>query len=135
MDDVVAADEMRGAIGARWPLEPVAPDYPGEVANRYRYRDGSGEIGVIASVTRPFCGGCTRARLSADGQLYTCLFAAAGTRPARAAARGASDDEPRGADRRHLERRGDRYSELRTRRDRRPTAGRDVAHRRIAARA
>src|SRR5438132_2327780 len=71
MDDVVPAAEIVDAIGAEWPLEPVEPNYPGEVANRWRYRDGAGEIGVIASVTQPFCGSCTRARLSAEGRLYT----------------------------------------------------------------
>jgi len=78
LDDVVPAAEIVALIGRRWPLEPVAPDYPGEVASRYRYRDGAGEIGLIASVTQPFCRGCTRARLSADGQLFTCLFAGTG---------------------------------------------------------
>ena len=80
MDDVVPAAEIITAIEAHWPLEPVEPNYPGEVATRYRYHDGAGEIGVIASVTQPFCGACTRARLSADGKLYTCLFATAGPR-------------------------------------------------------
>jgi cyclic pyranopterin phosphate synthase len=79
LDDVVTADEILAAIDAELPLEPVAAGYRGEVAGRYRYRDGSGEIGVIASVTRPFCGDCTRARLSAEGRLYTCLFASHGT--------------------------------------------------------
>ncbi len=83
MDDVVPAAEIVATINERWPLEPLQPNYPGEVANRYRYRDGAGEIGVIASVTQPFCGACTRARLSADGKLYTCLFAARRPRPAR----------------------------------------------------
>ena len=74
LDDVVPAAELVAAIGAEWPLEPVDPSYAGEVAARYRYRDGGGEIGVIASVTQPFCHACTRARLSADGRLYTCLL-------------------------------------------------------------
>ena len=78
MDDVVPAAEIVAMIDAELPLEPVAPNYPGEVAERWRYRDGSGEIGVIASVTQPFCGACTRARLSADGKLFTCLFAIKG---------------------------------------------------------
>jgi GTP 3',8-cyclase len=78
LEEVVPAAEIISLIGGQWPLEPVAPAYPGEVASRYRYRDGAGEIGVIASVTQPFCRGCARARLSADGQLYTCLFAGAG---------------------------------------------------------
>lgn len=74
-EDVVPAAGILAAIGARWPLEAVAAGVEGEVASRYRYRDGAGEIGVIHSVSEPFCGGCTRARLSADGKLYTCLFA------------------------------------------------------------
>jgi len=76
--EVVSASEILKVIGARWPLEPLEPRRPGEVATRYRYRDGAGEIGVIHSVSSPFCGGCSRARLSADGQLFTCLFARQG---------------------------------------------------------
>ena len=68
VDEVVTADEIVERIGAEFPLEPLPPNYPGEVANRFRYRDGGGEIGVIASVSQPFCGACTRARLSTDGQ-------------------------------------------------------------------
>ncbi|MCI0424888.1 MAG: GTP 3',8-cyclase MoaA [Actinobacteria bacterium] len=79
LDQVVPAAEIVAAIHKVFPLEPVPPNYPGEVANRFRYRDGSGEIGVIASVTQPFCGSCTRARISAEGMLYTCLFASSGT--------------------------------------------------------
>jgi GTP 3',8-cyclase len=79
LDDVVPADEMIEAINAEIPLEPIPPNYPGEVANRFRYLDGTGEVGVIASVTKPFCGSCTRARISAEGTLYTCLFASSGT--------------------------------------------------------
>jgi cyclic pyranopterin phosphate synthase len=79
LDDVVPAEEMISAINQVFPLEPIPPNYPGEVANRFRYLDGEGEVGVIASVTRPFCGSCTRARLSAEGFLYTCLFASSGT--------------------------------------------------------
>src|SRR6266481_4844239 len=78
LEEVVPAAEIISLIGGQWPLEPVVPAYPGEVASRYRYLDGAGEIGVIASVTQPFCRGCTRARLSADGKLYTCLFAGTG---------------------------------------------------------
>ena len=114
LDDVVPADELVGRIGAEWPLDPVAPAYPGEVAARYRYRDGAGEIGVIASVTRPFCGACTRARLSADGRLYTCLFANVGRDlrgPLRAGASDADLEELLG---RAWRSRADRYSELRT---------------------
>jgi cyclic pyranopterin phosphate synthase len=79
LDDVVPAEEMISAINQVFPLEPIPPNYPGEVASRFRYLDGEGEVGVIASVTRPFCGSCTRARLSAEGVLYTCLFASSGT--------------------------------------------------------
>lgn len=114
LDDVVPAAEVLAAIAQRFPLDPIAPNYPGEVANRYRYRDGSGEIGVIASVTRPFCGSCTRARLSAEGSLYTCLFARSG-HDIRALLRdGATDDDVVGALRSIWEARGDRYSEIRS---------------------
>ena len=116
LDDVVTAEEILATIGAEFPLESVPATYPGEVATRYRYLDGGGEIGVIASVTRPFCGDCTRARLSADGQLYTCLFAAAG-HDLRAVVRGgASDEELRAELRRIWAARDDRYSEIRTER-------------------
>ena len=78
LDDVVPSREIVSAINERWALEPVDPAYVGEVAARYRYRDGGGEIGLISSVTQPFCRDCTRARLSAEGKLYTCLFASRG---------------------------------------------------------
>ena len=78
LDEVVPSAEIVSAIDARWPLDPVDPSYRGEVAARYRYRDGQGEIGLISSVTQPFCHDCTRARLSAEGKLYTCLFASRG---------------------------------------------------------
>ncbi len=113
-DDVVTADEIVARIDAAFPLEPVDAAYRGEVATRYRYRDGAGEIGVIASVTRPFCGDCTRARLSADGVLYTCLFATSGRDlrgPLRA---GASDRDLIRLVARAWSVRDDRYSELRT---------------------
>jgi cyclic pyranopterin phosphate synthase len=114
LDDVVPAAEIVAAIDAEMPLAPVEPRYRGEVANRYRYRDGSGEIGVIASVTRPFCGDCTRARLSSDGKLYTCLFAVRG-RDLRAPLRaGASDAEIEALLRSVWGGRADRYSELRS---------------------
>jgi len=114
MDDVVPAAEIVEAIGAEFPLEALAPRYPGEVAERYGYVDGAGEIGVIASVTRPFCGACTRARLSADGSLYTCLFATSG-HDLRALVRGpAGDDELAAAIEGIWRVRGDRYSELRS---------------------
>src|SRR6266581_3602675 len=115
LDEVVPAAEIISLVGGQWPLEPADPAYPGEVARRYRYSDGAGEIGVIASVTQPFCRGCTRARLSADGQLYTCLFAAAGhdlRGPLRA---GASDQALRQQIKAISARRADRYSERRTR--------------------
>jgi cyclic pyranopterin phosphate synthase len=97
-----------------WPLDPVEPSYRGEVAKRYRYRDGGGEIGVISSVTQPFCGDCTRARLSADGKLYTCLFAVRG-HDLRALVRGdRSDAELAEAIGSLWQRRTDRYSEIRS---------------------
>ena len=90
-DEVVPAAEILAAIETRWPLESLAPKHVGEVASRYRYRDGGGEIGFIHSVSQPFCGDCTRARLSADGKLYTCLFARRG-HDLRALLRGGADD-------------------------------------------
>jgi cyclic pyranopterin phosphate synthase len=114
MDDVVPAAEVIATIDAEFPLEPVDAAYRGEVAQRYRYRDGAGEIGVIASVTQPFCGECTRARLSADGKIYTCLFAVRGHDVRAVLRSGADDDELAQEIRAIWERRGDRYSELRT---------------------
>jgi cyclic pyranopterin phosphate synthase len=114
LDDVVPAGEILGTIDAEMPLEPVAANYRGEVAGRYRYRDGGDEVGVIASVSRPFCGDCTRARLSAEGSLYTCLFAATGTdlkSPLRA---GETDDQLADRIRAVWSVRADRYSELRS---------------------
>jgi cyclic pyranopterin phosphate synthase len=114
LDDVVPAAEIVATIDAELPLEPVEPNYRGEVARRWRYRDGGGEIGVIASVTQPFCGDCTRARLSAEGRLYTCLFAVRG-HDLRAVLRGgASDDQLHGEIGRIWGRRIDRYSEVRS---------------------
>jgi GTP 3',8-cyclase len=114
LDDVVPAAELVAMIDAELPLEPAEANYRGEVARRYRYRDGSGEVGVIASVTQPFCGDCTRARLSADGTLYTCLFATSG-HDLRALLRdGASDSELQAAIGAVWLARGDRYSELRS---------------------
>jgi cyclic pyranopterin phosphate synthase len=114
MDDVVPADEIVAQVNAILPLEPLEPNYPGEVATRWRYRDGGGEIGVIASVTKPFCGGCTRARLSAEGRLFTCLFAVSG-HDLRALVRSdTSDDEIDEAIATIWRGRTDRYSELRT---------------------
>jgi cyclic pyranopterin phosphate synthase len=114
LDDVVPAAEILARIEAELPLEPVAPNYPGEVARRWRYLDGGGEIGVIASVTQPFCGDCTRARLSADGSLYTCLFATKGHDFRALVRSGATDDELAAAIAAVWGRRTDRYSELRT---------------------
>ncbi|HEU0087533.1 MAG TPA: GTP 3',8-cyclase MoaA [Pseudonocardiaceae bacterium] len=114
MDDVVPAEEILERLNAIWPIEPLAPRYPGEVATRYRYLDGAGEIGVITSITRPFCRTCTRARLSAKGELYTCLFSGAG-HDLRALLRGgASDDELDAMIRGVWQRRTDRYSAQRT---------------------
>ena len=114
LDDVVPAAEIVAAVDAELPLEPVEPAYRGEVANRWRYRDGSGEIGLISSVTQPFCGDCTRARLSADGHVYTCLFAVKG-HDLRALLRGgASDGELTRTLADIWRARTDRYSELRS---------------------
>jgi GTP 3',8-cyclase len=114
LDDVVPAAEILSLIEGELLLEPVEPGYRGEVARRWRYRDGGGEIGVIASVTQPFCGDCTRARLSADGSLYTCLFATSG-HDFRALLRSGADDDEIGVAIASLwGRRTDRYSELRT---------------------
>jgi GTP 3',8-cyclase len=114
LDDVVPAAEIVRRIDEELPLEPVEPAYRGEVAHRHRYVDGGGEIGVIASVTQPFCGDCTRARLSADGKLYTCLFAVRG-HDLRALLRGgATDGELAEALAAGWRARDDRYSELRT---------------------
>jgi cyclic pyranopterin phosphate synthase len=114
LDDVVPAAETLAHIDEVFPLEPLEPNYSGEVANRYRYRDGGGEIGIIASVTQPFCGSCTRARITADGKLYTCLFGTQG-HDLRALLRGeASEDDLFRAIARIWGAREDRYSELRT---------------------
>jgi cyclic pyranopterin phosphate synthase len=114
MDDVVSAAEIVSLIGAQFPIEPAEALYRGEVAKRWRYKDGSGEIGVIASVTQPFCGDCTRSRLSAEGKLYTCLFAVRGHDLRALIRKGATDDEI-GAKLAEIWRvRGDRYSELRS---------------------
>jgi len=114
LDDVVPAAEIVAAIDRAFGLETVDAAYRGEVAKRYRYRDGAGEIGVIASVTKPFCGGCSRARLSAEGQLFTCLFALKGTDLRAPLRLGASDEELTEQIRGIWGRRTDRYSELRT---------------------
>ncbi len=114
MDDVVPAREILDRLNRRWPLEPVDSQYPGEVASRYRYRDGGGEVGIISSVTRPFCATCTRARLTADGELYTCLFGARGHDLRGPVRQGTSDAELKDLIRGLWSRRTDRYSELRS---------------------
>lgn len=114
MDDVVPAAEIIKTIHAEMPVEPVDPNYKGEVAERWRYRDGSGEIGVIASVTQAFCRTCTRARLSAEGELYTCLFAVKGHDFRGLLRGGASDEEVSQMISRVWMKRTDRYSEIRS---------------------
>lgn len=114
LDQVVSAKEIVDSIAAVFPLEPVARTHMGEVARRYRYRDGAGEIGVISSVTEPFCATCTRLRLSSEGRLYTCLFATVG-HDLRTLLRESADDAPiLDLFRTVWERREDRYSELRS---------------------
>jgi cyclic pyranopterin phosphate synthase len=112
-DLVVPAREIIDRINSVWPLEPSGPAYRGEVASRYRYRDGAGEIGVISSVTEPFCKDCHRARLSADGKLYTCLFASLGWDLLGCLRAGADDDELAGFVARIWSGRMDRYSDER----------------------
>lgn len=114
LDDVVPAAEMVDAISARFPLEPIGSDYRGEVAKRYRYLDGAGEIGFISSVTQPFCGDCTRARISSEGKLFTCLFAGEGHDLKELLRTGADDDMLEATIREVWQNRGDRYSELRS---------------------
>jgi GTP 3',8-cyclase len=115
MDDVVPAAEILARIDAEMPLEPLDPRYRGEVATRWRYRDGAGEVGIIASVSQPFCGDCTRLRLTAEGQLFTCLFGNLGHDLRGPLREGASDDELRALVRAIWATRDDRYSELRSR--------------------
>lgn len=113
VDEVVPSAEVLRVIGAEFPLEPIDANYPGEVAQRWRYQDGAGEIGVISSVTRAFCDSCTRIRLSTEGQLYTCLFASEG-HDLRALLRGGADDAALDAAiARIWQARTDRYSQLR----------------------
>ena len=113
MDDVMTGQEILERIGAVYPLRPVATEETGAVARRYRYTDGQGEVGLITSVSRPFCGDCVRLRLSPEGRLYTCLFAAQGT-DVRSLLRGDGGDD---VVRRQIETlwasRDDRYSEAR----------------------
>ena len=114
MDDVVSAKEIVSLINAEMPLEPVDPNYTGEVAERWRYKDGSGEVGMVASVTQAFCRTCNRARLSAEGKLYTCLFAIKGHDFKSLIRNGATDEELSQAMERIWSKRTDRYSELRS---------------------
>ena len=114
MDDVVPAAEIIKMIDAEIPLEPLDPNYRGEVAERWRYKDGSGEVGVIASVTQAFCSTCNRARISAEGKLYTCLFAVKGHDLRDLMRSGATDDEISQSIARVWGKRTDRYSELRS---------------------
>lgn len=114
MDDVVPSSEVLQRIHAAFPLEAIDPNYTGEVAERWRYRDGQGEIGVISSVTQAFCATCTRARLSTEGSLYTCLFAQRGHDLRALLRAGRSDAEISAAIGRIWSDRTDRYSELRT---------------------
>jgi len=111
LDDVVSASDMIESIHGKYPLEAIPPNYQGEVANRFRYLDGAGEVGVIASVTQPFCGSCTRARISAEGTMYTCLFASGGT-SVRDALRSGEDVDQLISE--TWARRDDRYSEERS---------------------
>ncbi len=114
LSEVVTSKEVIEMIGSEFPLEPVDPNYTGEVASRYRYKDGDGEIGVISSVSEPFCGSCTRARLSTDGKLVTCLFASGGTDLKETLRSGKSDEEIAEIIGGIWTNRSDRYSELRS---------------------
>ena len=114
LDEVVPSAEVIRMIDAEMPLEPVDPNYSGEVAERWRYRDGGGEIGVISSVTRAFCSGCTRVRLSTEGKIYTCLFADGGHDLRALLRAGKSDEEIASAIGSIWQTRIDRYSEIRT---------------------
>ncbi|HNO31059.1 MAG TPA: GTP 3',8-cyclase MoaA, partial [Anaerolineales bacterium] len=114
MDDIVSAREIIQTINAELPLEPADPNYRGEVAERWRYKDGSGEVGVIASVTQAFCRDCNRARLTAEGDLYTCLFAVKGHNLKSMLRSGATDEDISAEISRIWGRRADRYSEIRS---------------------
>ena len=114
LDDVVPCHEIIARLEAEFPIEPIDANYRGEVAKRWQYKDGSGEIGIIASVTQPFCGDCTRVRLSAEGKLYTCLFASDGFDLRQLLRSGASDTEISEAIASIWHKRNDRYSEIRS---------------------
>lgn len=113
LDEVLPSAEVVSMINERWALEPVTKSEPGETANRWRYKDGAGEIGVISSVTNAFCGNCSRARVSAEGQLYTCLFAGSGYDLRQLMRDGISDEDLAKALTGHWRKRDDNYSELR----------------------
>jgi GTP 3',8-cyclase len=113
LEEVVPAADLIASVTAQWPAEPVSPGYRGEVAGRWRYLDGAGEFGIISSVTQPFCRDCTRARLSAEGRLYTCLFAATGVDVRAALRDGSSDAQLVDFLAAVWRARDDRYSELR----------------------
>jgi len=112
-DKVVPSKELAAAINARWPIQPMTGNYHGEVAQRWRFEDGAGEIGFISSVSQPFCGACSRARISSEGKFYTCLFAADGLDLRGPLRSGAGDAELLQLLRHTWLRRGDRYSEQR----------------------
>ena len=112
-DQVIASRDLAATINARWPIRPVQANYRGEVAERYVFADGAGEIGFISSVSQPFCGDCSRARLSSDGSMFTCLFATQGADLRGPLRSGATDEEMTGLIRAIWSRRSDRYSELR----------------------
>lgn len=114
LEDIVPGAEIARLVNEVMPIEPIAANYPGEVAKRWRYRDGGGEIGIITSVTQPFCSSCSRARLSAEGMLYTCLFAAWGHDLRELVRSGASDADIEEKLRNIWEARTDRYSEIRS---------------------
>lgn len=114
LDQVVSINEILGIIDNEFPVEPLEPNYQGEVAKRWVYKDGAGEIGVIASVTKPFCGNCTRIRLSAEGRLYTCLFGTEGTDLRGLIRGGKTDDEISDFIFHVWQKRNDRYSEIRS---------------------
>ncbi len=120
LDDVVPAADILARVGAQWPLEPVTPDRPGDVARRFRYRDGEGEIGMISSVSQPFCQYCSRARLSPEGQLYLCLFGQTGYDLRRLLREGATDQKIEDAVRSVWSGRRVRYSEERSQATPRP---------------
>ena len=132
LDDVVPAAEIVALLDEAFGVEPVDASYRGEVAQRWRYRDGRGEVGVIASVTQPFCGDCTRARISAEGKLFTCLFAVRGNDLRALIRSGASDDELAEAVRGIWAGRADRYSDLRSAATTGLRQGRDELHRRLS---